>query len=124
LANAGKLAEAEAACGALLKRDEFNAGAHYVMALCREHAGDWRAAGGHDQTAIYLDPSFAMPHLHMGLLARRADDLVAARRELYQATLLLEREDASRILLFGGGFSRAALIELCQRELKACGGNV
>jgi chemotaxis protein methyltransferase CheR len=94
------------------------------MALCREHAGDWKNAGGHDQTAIYLDPSFAMPHLHMGLLAKRADDSAAARRALYQATLLLEREDASRILLFGGGFSREALVELCQRELKACGGTL
>jgi chemotaxis protein methyltransferase CheR len=122
LANAGRLAEAEAACEMLLKGDELNAGAHYVVALCREHAGDWRGAGGHDQAAIYLDPSFAMPHLHMGLLARRANDFVSARRELHQATLLLEREDASRILLFGGGFSREALVELCQRELKSCGG--
>jgi chemotaxis protein methyltransferase CheR len=124
LANAGRLAEAESACEVLLKSDELNAGAHYVMALCREHAGDWKNAGGHDQTAIYLDPSFAMPHLHMGLLAKRADDSAAARRALYQATLLLEREDASRILLFGGGFSREALVELCQRELKACGGTL
>jgi chemotaxis protein methyltransferase CheR len=100
----------------------LNAGAHYVMALCSEHEGDWRAAGGHDEIAAYLDPSFAMPHLHMGLLARRAEDFVAARRELHQATLLLEREEVSRILLFGGGFSRKALIELCQRELNACGG--
>ncbi len=122
LANAGRLAEAEAACEVLLKSDELNAGAHYVMAMCREHAADWRGAEGHDQAAIYLDPSFAMPHLHLGLLARRAEDFVAARRELYQAALLLEREDASRVLLFGGGFSRESLIELCKRELKACGG--
>ncbi len=122
LTNAGKLAEAEAACKLLLKADELNAGAHYVMALCREHADDRRAAGEHDQIALYLDPSFAMPHLHQGLLARRSKDFVTARKSLHQAALLLEREDASRILLFGGGFGREALIELCRRELKACGG--
>lgn len=124
LANAGRLAEAEAACKLLLKHDEMNAGAHYVMALCREHAGDLPAAGEHDQAAIYLDPSFAMPHLHRGLLARRTDNFPEARRELHQAVLLLEREDASRILLFGGGFSRDSLVELCNRELKSCGGTV
>jgi len=122
LANAGRLAEAELACEVLLKSDELNAGAHYVMALCREHSADWRGAEVHDQAAIYLDPSFAMPHLHVGLLARRAEQFGAARRELHQAALLLEREDASRVLLFGGGFSRESLIELCKRELKACGG--
>lgn len=122
LANTGKLGEAEHACKLLLKSDELNAGAHYVMALCLEHAGDRRTAAEHDQVAMYLDPSFAMPHLHMGLLARRAEDFITTRRELHQATLLLAREDASRILLFGGGFSREALIELCRRELKSCGG--
>jgi chemotaxis protein methyltransferase CheR len=122
LANTGKLSEAENACKLLLKSDELNAGAHYVMALCREHAGDRRTAGEHDQVAMYLDPSFAMPHLHMGLLAKRAGDFVTACRELHQATLLLAREDASRILLFGGGFSREALVELCRREFKSCGG--
>jgi chemotaxis protein methyltransferase CheR len=122
LANTGKLAEAETTCKLLLKEDELNAGAHYVMALCLEHAGDRRASAEHDQVAMYLDPSFAMPHLHLGLLARRAEDFVTARRELHQAMLLLAREDASRILLFGGGFSRVALIELCRRELTSCGG--
>ncbi len=122
LANAGRLAEAEASCEVLLRSDDLNAGAHYVMALCREHSTDWRGAAGHDQAAIYLDPSFAMPHLHLGLLALRGEDFVEARKQLNQAALLLEREDASRILLFGGGFSRESLVELCKRELKACGG--
>ena len=44
----------------------LNAGAYYVMALCREQANDRHTAMEHDLTAIYLDPSFAMPHLHLG----------------------------------------------------------
>jgi chemotaxis protein methyltransferase CheR len=72
--------------------------------------------------AIYLDPSFAMPHLHLGLLARRAGDLAAAQKELAQALLLLQREDGSRVLLFGGGFTRETLVALCCTELKGCGG--
>jgi len=122
LTNSGDLPEAERVCRHLLELDELNAGAHYLLALCREQAGDARAAVDHNQTAAYLDPGFAMPHVHLGLVARRAGDLEAARRELERAWVLLPREDPARILLFGGGFSRQALVELCRAELTACGG--
>jgi chemotaxis protein methyltransferase CheR len=122
LTNGGDLPEAERVCEHVLKLDELNAGAHYLMALCREHAGDRRAAMEHDQAASYLDSAFAMPHLHFGLVAKRSADVETARRELARALPLLDREDASRILLFGGGFTREALIELCRTELLSCGG--
>src|SRR5207244_970508 len=121
LTNSGDLAEAERVCRHLLELDELNAGAHYLLALCREQAGDARAAVDHNQAAAYLDPGFAMPHVHLGLVARRGGDLETARRELEQAWVLLSREDPARILLFGGGFSRQALAELCRAELTACG---
>jgi chemotaxis protein methyltransferase CheR len=80
------------------------------------------AAEEHDRIAAYLDPAFAMPRLHLGLLARRAGDRPRARRELAQALFLLRREDASRLLLFGGGFDRGALIGLGELALQDCGG--
>lgn len=122
LTNRGELREAEGVCGQILRRDELNAGAHYLMALCREHAGDQAGAMRHDQTATYLDSGFAMPHLHLGLVAKRSSDLELARRELSQALHLLAREDPSRILFFGGGFTRDALVEFCRMELRSCGG--
>jgi chemotaxis protein methyltransferase CheR len=121
LTNAGRLREAEEVCERLLTLDELNAGAHYVMALCREHAQDSAKAVEHGQTAAYLDPAFAMPRLHLGLMARRSGDEVTALRELSHALILLGREDASRLLLFGGGFSRDALLALCRSELLAAG---
>jgi chemotaxis protein methyltransferase CheR len=117
LTHSGQLANAERACERLLAIDELNAGAHYVLALCREGVGDSAGAISHDQVAVYLDPSFAMAHLHLGLLARRVNDRVTAARELEQAIVLLQREEASRLLLFGGGFSRDALMALCRAEL-------
>lgn len=122
LTNRGDLPEAEKVCRHVLNLDELNAGAHYLMALCREHAGDREGATRHDQTAAYLDSEFAMPHLHLGLVAKRCGDVETARRELGRAKPLLEREDASRILLFGGGFTREALVAFCRAELCACGG--
>jgi chemotaxis protein methyltransferase CheR len=121
LAHSGQLVAAEDACLRLLLIDELNAGAHYLLALCRANCGHRERAGEHDRVAAYLDPSFAMPRLHLGLLARRAGDRNGARRELAQALLLLRREDASRLLLFGGGFSREALMALCESSLKECG---
>jgi chemotaxis protein methyltransferase CheR len=123
LTNAGDMGEAEKICEHLLKLDELNAGAHYLMALCREHAGDYRAAIRHDEAAVYLDSAFAMPHLHRGLVAKRYADIETAKRQLGRAAVLLAREDASRVLLFGGGFTREALTEFCRSELRACGGN-
>ena len=123
LTNQGNVADAERVCQQVLAIDELNAGAHYLKALSREHADDRLAAMEQDQIAVYLDPMFAMPHLHLGLLAKRAGDIGNARRELNHAATLLAREEPSRILLFGGGFNREALIKLCRAELRACGGS-
>ncbi|BDG08804.1 CheR family methyltransferase [Anaeromyxobacter paludicola] len=122
LASGGRHAEAEAVCARLLAVDELSAEAHYVKALCREHAGDPGGAADEDRYAAYLDPTFAMPRLHLGLMHRRAGELDPARRELARARVLLAAEEASRVLLLGGGFSREALSELCRAELRAAGG--
>jgi chemotaxis protein methyltransferase CheR len=122
LTHNSEFSAAEEACHRLLGIDDQNAGAHYVLALCREGVGDRRAAGERYRQAIYLSPSFAMPRLHLGLLARRSGDRVLARRELGHAIELLDGEDASRLLLFGGGFQREALLALCRAELAAVGG--
>ena len=122
LTHSGQLGKAENVSMQLLERDELNTGAHYLLALCRESAGDRQGALDHDRSAIYLDSGFAMPRLHLGLMAKRAGDWEGARDELRQALLLLKREDASRLLLFGGGFGREALIALCDAELKSAAG--
>jgi chemotaxis protein methyltransferase CheR len=121
LTHNGELQAARKMCAELLRLDELSTGAHYLLALSSEGLGDRNAAIDHDQTAAYLDPSFAMPRLHLGLMARRAGDRESARRELTEALGLLQREDASRLLLFGGGFGREALVALCRAELAAAG---
>jgi chemotaxis protein methyltransferase CheR len=122
LTHAGKFEQAETVCERLLRLDELNGEAHYLLALCREGQADPAEAEEHDRIAAYLDPAFAMPRLHLGLLARRALRREDAKLEFGQALALLEREEASRLLLFGGGFSREALVALCRAEFIACGG--
>lgn len=123
LTHGNQLARAEEACRELLASDTRHVGAHYLLALCRQGSGDQGAARDHFQRATALDPSFGMPHLHLGLMARRESDDAGARRELTRALALLQREESSRILLFGGGFGRSALLDLCRAELSACGGS-
>lgn len=122
LLHSGQPSEAEKSCQALLAIDELNAEAHYVLALCREGEGDAQGAIDHDAMAAYLDRSFAMPHLHLGLVTRKQGDHQTARRELELAMALLQREEPSRLLLFGGGFGRESLVALCKAELVNCGG--
>jgi len=109
---------ADAACHKLLDLDHANAGAHFVQGLVLEDGGDRDGAVGRYKAAIYRDPNFAMPHLRLGLLARSDGDWLSARRELSQALILLKQEDTSRVLLFGGGFDRKALIRLCASALQ------
>jgi chemotaxis protein methyltransferase CheR len=123
LASVAKFREAEGVCQRLLGVDELNAGAHYVLALCSAGGGKLERAEYHDRVAMYLDPGFAMPRLHLGLMLRREGDRAAARVELGQARSLLEREDGARLLMFGGGFNRSALLALCNSELEMTGGS-
>ena len=118
----GRPSEAESVCAGILRADDLNAEAHHLIALCREQAKDLDGAIEQDQIAEYLDPGFAMPRIHVGRLARRRGNLSLARRELSQALALLGREEPVRLHLFGGGFGREALVQLCRTELEACGG--
>ncbi|MFZ1990436.1 MAG: CheR family methyltransferase [Alphaproteobacteria bacterium] len=120
LTHGGQLAAAEALAMRLLAIDSQNAAAHYVLALCSEHAGLAERAVEHHRTAARIDPSFAMPRLHLGLLTRRAGERQLARDEFAKALFLLAREDAQRLILFGGGFNRDALMALCSSALAEC----
>jgi chemotaxis protein methyltransferase CheR len=122
LVHSGQLEAAEAIASRLLLINACSEAAHYVLALCCEHSGKVDRASEHHKAAAHLDASFAMPRLHLGLLARRNGARAAAAREFAQALALLEHEEPSRLLLFGGGFSREALMALCESALRDCGG--
>ena len=117
LTNLGRHAEAATECRLLLAADDLNAGAHFLLGLCREQAGELAEAAEQMSTATYLDPAFPMAHLHRGLIARRRGDRTAAMDSFRLALKAVEDEDAERLQLFGGGFSREGLRQVCMREL-------
>lgn len=120
LVGAGDVPAARALVDARLAVDDLQAPWHYLCAVCCESVGEHDLAAQHHRVAVYLEPGFAMPHLRLGMLARRRGEVATARRELGQAAVLLGLDDPLRILLFGGGFTRDALVTLCRRELAAC----
>ncbi|XYI02825.1 CheR family methyltransferase [Sorangium sp. So ce1128] len=121
LCQQGDLAGAARASQSALDAGDSGA-AHYVLGLCQEQAGDVAGAALHYKAAASRDPTFAMPHLRLGLLAKRAGDITTTRDELGRAAALLVSEQQERLVLFGGGFPRSTLIGLCQAELQARGG--
>ena len=121
LAQAGRLGEAEFDLRRLLDVDGLYADAHHLLGVCLEGDASVDVAIGHYRLAAYLDPGFAMPRLRLGLVHRRRGDDRAAAIELDRALHLLRGERDDRIVLFGGGFGRIALTQLCRSELIACG---
>lgn len=117
LTHAGRIDDAELASTELLAIEPRNAGAYYVLALCRASANDPKTAMAHARRAGDLEPTFAMARVQLGLVARRAGEREVAHRELTRAIELLEHERPDRLALFGGGFGRQALIALCRSEL-------
>lgn len=122
LLHAGQAAAARDLCAAMPVEGRRGADALHVQSLCQAALGDQPGAIVLDQAALRLDASFAMPRLHLGLLARRDGRLELARQELSRAHALLPQEDEVRVRLFGGGFSREMLVTLSHTELLACGG--
>jgi chemotaxis protein methyltransferase CheR len=117
----GRLMAAAEACRRILVRDEFDAGANYLLGLCLEQAGDAGSALQHYDAAIHLDPAFAMPVLRRGLIARKLGNAAEARTDFEAARDLIAHEDPARLKLFAGGFGRAALAALCAAELANLG---
>ena len=129
LVEAGDTSEAERVCQSLLMLDRvgsplcdrLHAGARYLLALCCDHTGDWSGAVANDHAAVYLEPRFAMPHLHLALMSRRRGQKADAIRELRAATALFAEDDAARVALFGGGLQCDALMALCRAQLRLYG---
>lgn len=119
LAIRGEVSQAEAVCRRVIGLDPGSADGQYLFAFCRAQSGDLPAARQAYERAVTLDPFFSLPHLQLGLMARRSGDADRAMQELSQALARLPDEEELRLVLFGGGFTRSALEQLCRAELQA-----
>jgi chemotaxis protein methyltransferase CheR len=115
----GRSRDAERILAALLARGACETGAHYLLGLLRENERDLDRAGYHYRESMQRDTRFSLPYLRLGMLLRRAGDDRAALGLLEKARELLATEVRARIVIFGGGFRREVLLELCKAQLDA-----
>lgn len=116
LTHSGRLPDADHACQQLIATS-VSPGAHLLLAMVRECEDDNDAAITHCRAAAGGDPSFAMPQVHLGRLVGKTSGLSSARRHFTRAIELLPAETELRMLLFGGGFEREALMSFCRTQL-------
>jgi chemotaxis protein methyltransferase CheR len=115
----GLFEEAERACHELISLGEYEADAHCLLGSCREHQRAFDSAVRHYREAADLDPRFAMPCLRLGFLLERSGDSARGHIELARAVERMEVEHPDRVVLFGGGFSRKVLLDVCKEHLAA-----
>lgn len=101
----------------ILRKDELNAEAHYLMSLVLEES-DSKQSRLHAETAAYLAPNFAMAQVRLGMLQARAKENALAQSTFKAAVEAFSTDDRRRLALFGGGFSAAGLRAVCEAELK------
>jgi chemotaxis protein methyltransferase CheR len=116
LVNLARCPEAESACHAALALQPASPGAHFLLGLCAEQASRLEEAERELSAAVLLDPDFSMGYLHLGRVVRRRGESGAAQAAFGKALRALDRDFDDRLLLFGGGFSRGSLRDLCLRE--------
>ena len=123
LTNQGRLIDAIDICRRLLVDDPHCAGAYHLLGVASENLGKHADAQGHYETAITLDPNFAMSHWFLGRLYLRAQTREPARRHLSTALRLWQLESpqtGTNATLFTGGFGRETLERLCRADLANC----
>jgi chemotaxis protein methyltransferase CheR len=118
--HAGRLEAAEHLGRQLTSTSTTEAPAQYLLGLCLEQGGNEVGARARYAAAVRAEPTFALGHLRVGTLARRAGDLAEARVGLRMALSLLPQENPLYLSLFGGGFGRHGLMQVVLQELQAC----
>lgn len=91
---------------------------HYYLALVLEHGGDAVQAEQSLRRAVYLDRSFIMAHLQLGLLLRRRGDLSGARKSFHNALRDLESVADDHVLP-ASEFTATELRELLTAQLRS-----
>lgn len=92
LADQGRYVEATKLVQAHLGRGSLDAGAHFLLGIIHQAAGDRAAAEGELTKAVYLDPDHDEALLALALLARRKGDVAAEALYRRRADRVLTRK--------------------------------
>ncbi len=117
-ANLGEHEAAGLVLGTILERHPFSVRGYFLMAQIAEEQGDLVRAMDLLKRAIYVDAAYLPAYLELGLLYRRAEDPLRARRMLASAAELLKRLSPETEIEEYDGQHAAALSELVVGHLE------
>lgn len=117
LANTGNIAAARAACRAGIEAQPENPLFHYYDGMTARAAGDLRHSGRAFRNAIYLDKSFAMAHLQLGLLLIDMGSEAAGRRSIVNAAAIARGFDPDASIPEGDGLTAKQFLMLARTYL-------
>lgn len=111
-ANEGKLPEALTWSARWVAADKLNPRAHYLHAMILMELGEWSAARGSLQRAVYLQPDFVLAHFALGNCARGDARGTEASRHLANALRLARARPANEELPESDGLTAGRLTEM------------
>lgn len=112
LADQGKLTDALLWCERWVEIEKLNANAHYLRAIVLQELGDTDQSRHSLQRAIYIDPSFVLPHFALGNLALTHSKLTEARKHFANALSLLRQLPLQEVLPESDGLTAGRLSEI------------
>ncbi len=121
LANRGEYREALDYCLRAQQVDDLYPESYFLKGLILEMEEAPEEALVEYRRALLLDMHLIMPHYALSRVLRRLGRLRETARELRNTLRLLERLPAGHSLVYGGGWTPAALAEQCRRDLAQFG---
>jgi chemotaxis protein methyltransferase CheR len=121
LANRGEYREALDYCLRAQQVDDLYPESYFLKGLILEMEEAPEEALVEYRRALLLDMHLIMPHYALSRVLRCLGRLREAARELRNTLRLLERLPAGHNLVYGGGWTPAALAEQCRRDLAQFG---
>jgi chemotaxis protein methyltransferase CheR len=110
-ANQGKLTEALLWTARWLDSDRVEPAAHYLHAMILQEKGEWRDARRALQSAVYLQPDFALAHFALGSLARAEGRAAEASKHFANALRSLRHRSPEELLPESDGMTVARLVQ-------------
>lgn len=110
-ANQGKLTEALLWTARWIESNKVEPAAHYLQAMILQEKGEWRDARRALQSAVYLQPDFALAHFALGNLARGDGRAAEANRHFANALRSLRHRSADEPLPDSDGITVGRLVQ-------------
>jgi chemotaxis protein methyltransferase CheR len=110
-ANQGKLTEALAWTARWVDSNRVEPTAHYLHAMILQEQGEWRDARRALQSAVYLQPDFALAHFALGNLARADGRAVESNRHFANALRSLQHRPPDEPLPDSDGMTVGRLVQ-------------